>query len=501
MKNGRIILKATLTNASPIGIGSGSDEHSDRDIVTTLYPIDANCRILPPEKISEATFLKELPYLPATSFMGKIDTFFVNKDDSFATLWGRTNGTETNASFIDCSDILLTEMPEYARNNSCNLTEIRDGIRIDSSKGTVAKGAKFDYELLGPDAKFGLTMIFRVETAMSFNKTTRKEEEIILSDYGTALGIASAITQIVHNGFDLGAKSTVGYGKMKGETQLFELDFEKNNDFRNWISNDLEHNPTKAITTKYFQANNDHFEIDATFQIKNSLIIRSYSKDPNAPDSTHLKSGGNNILSGSSIKGAMRGRAERILNTIQNNAEITKTVLASLFGDVEKQPDGITVKKDGYTVPSRVFVDEIPIVDVKEEIQTRIQIDRFTGGTVDGALIEEVPLFPVKDMDHIKNFRIRIKDAQPLDKGLMLLLLKDLWTADLPIGGEKAIGRGVLKGINAKLTDGTITYHLLDDFKDPTKVKVLQGYVDTLHSEGIETYYKERVHEFKTREK
>ena len=32
-----------------------------------------------------------------------------------------------------------------------------------------------------------------------------------------------------------------------------------------------------------------------------------------------------------------------------------------------------------------------------------------------------------------------------------MLLLKDLWTSDLPVGGESSIGRGRLKGINADL--------------------------------------------------
>ncbi len=33
----------------------------------------------------------------------------------------------------------------------------------------------------------------------------------------------------------------------------------------------------------------------------------------------------------------------------------------------------------------------------------------------------------------------------------MLLLLKDLWTGDLPIGGESSVGRGRLKGLSATL--------------------------------------------------
>ena len=32
-----------------------------------------------------------------------------------------------------------------------------------------------------------------------------------------------------------------------------------------------------------------------------------------------------------------------------------------------------------------------------------------------------------------------------------MLLLKDLWTSDLPVGGESSIGRGRLKGIQADL--------------------------------------------------
>jgi len=35
--------------------------------------------------------------------------------------------------------------------------------------------------------------------------------------------------------------------------------------------------------------------------------------------------------------------------------------------------------------------------------------------------------------------------------GLLLLLLKDLWTGDLPLGGESSVGRGRLKGKTASL--------------------------------------------------
>lgn len=475
METGRIILKAQLTNLSPVGIGSGRDDRSDRDVVTTKYAVDANGLVLPPERFGEKDKEIELPFIPATSFMGAIQRHFAFKE--VEKYWGES---EKNASFIDCSDILITHLPSHIKKGIFP-TEVRDGIRLDSAKGTVAKGAKFDYELLTPGAKFNLVMIFRIEPVKQDNETTK-------SNYNHAYTIASDIARIIEKGFDLGSKSTVGYGKMKGETNLYLLDFGIEVQFNNWIKNDLFKNPVNKISNSFLLSDKVSFEINATFKIKNSLIIRSYSKDPKAPDSTHLKSGGKNILSGSSIKGALRGRAERILNTIKQDEKLTKTILSNLFGDVEKEADGVRVKPNGHKIPSRVFVDEIPIEEetVKEEIQTRIQIDRFTGGTVDGALIEEVPLFPKKGEEQIKNFRIRVKEPQPMDKGLMLLLLKDLWTSDLPIGGEKSIGRGVLEGIEAELKDGNKTYKLLDDFNDPLKVNELQGYVDSL--KGIDNY-------------
>ena len=481
MQEGRIILKATLTNISPIGIGSGRDLHSDRDVVLTQYPMQTENKIQTEWPEKAFLFMKELPYIPATSFMGKVSNL-LKKDGKIETYWGKS---EENASFIDCSDLLITKLPEYTNVNGSNLTEIRDGIRLNSDKGTVAEGAKFDYEVLGPGADFSLTMIFRVE-----------------DNYDFAFNVASSVSKIINDGLDLGAKSTIGFGRLRGKTQLFVLDFSNPIQFKQWIDGDFTKNKIEPVATTLLTDQGEVFEITASFQIKNSLIIRSYSVDPSTPDSAHLKSGGKNILSGSAIKGTLRGRAERILNTIQSNKTITDTVLASLFGDVEKETDNKQkVKPHGYTVPSRVFVDEIPVEEISEEIQTRIQIDRFTGGTVDGALIEEVPLFPVKDKVNIKNFCIRVASAQPEDKGLMLLLLKDLWTADLPIGGEKAIGRGVLKGISAEVTDGTALFTFPGVFSDADKIKHLQKYVDALNTSINFKFHQDRVERFKNKKK
>jgi hypothetical protein len=46
------------------------------------------------------------------------------------------------------------------------------------------------------------------------------------------------------------------------------------------------------------------------------------------------------------------------------------------------------------------------------------------------------------------------KPEEPIEPeiGLLLLTLKDLWTGDLPLGGESSVGRGRLRGLRAELS-------------------------------------------------
>jgi CRISPR/Cas system CSM-associated protein Csm3 (group 7 of RAMP superfamily) len=192
------------------------------------------------------------------------------------------------------------------------------------------------------------------------------------------------------------------------------------------------------LTLTPLNLNHKTFTISADFVIKNSLIVRSYNFDPNEPDIEHIKSNGKPVLPGTSIKGAIRARAERIVKTLGKSESIIK----DLFGDVDE--------KSKEAKKGKITVEETIIDGYPEEVQTRIKIDRFTGGAIEGALLETKPLFSQKNGKTI-NLKITIRDYKDYEAGLMLLVLKDLWTGDLPIGGEKAIGRGVLEGRHAEI--------------------------------------------------
>ncbi len=72
---------------------------------------------------------------------------------------------------------------------------------------------------------------------------------------------------------------------------------------------------------------------------------------------------------------------------------------------------------------------------------SRIRLDRFTQGVVKGALFDEEPDYYGK-----ARTRFELWEPKPGETGLLLLLLKDLLSGDLYVGGAAAVGRGAVKG-------------------------------------------------------
>lgn len=103
---------------------------------------------------------------------------------------------------------------------------------------------------------------------------------------------------------------------------------------------------------------------------------------------------------------------------------------------------------------SRLWIDEAIIRNPLDLVHSRIKIDRFTGGAFPSALFSEQPVFGKLSGETIVKISLKLEDANNGDVGLLLLLLKDLWTGDLPIGGESSVGRGRLRGKLAIMSFG-----------------------------------------------
>lgn len=153
--------------------------------------------------------------------------------------------------------------------------------------------------------------------------------------------------------------------------------------------------------------------------------------------------------------------------------------ITKLFGtEVDNQ-------RAGSIQASRVQVDETLIEGTPPDwVQARVSIDRFTGGALDGALFTEKPIFGVNGV--VVTLNLRLINPEPGEIGLLLLALKDLWTGDLPIGGERSIGRGRLQGIKADLTtpDSKWTIEGRNRLQITGKGKILETYVNEFVSKG-----------------
>ena len=120
-------------------------------------------------------------------------------------------------------------------------------------------------------------------------------------------------------------------------------------------------------------------------------------------------------------------------------------------------PEGKVMKEKRKVVLLRKHIE-----NAGKETQFRTKVDRFTGGVIKTGLFDSTPIWSGENNAHV-TINIKIDDCKDWEAGLMLLLLKDLWASDLPLGGEKNIGRGLLKGETVKICFNGNDYIINED--------------------------------------
>ncbi len=448
---GKLILQAKISNTSPMLIASGKGDVIDFEVIKDY---SGN------------------PIIPAAGFAGMLLNSFNDLDKTKKSqlvienqnyFWGcNTLGNESQSHII--IDDLKIE-------GTCKIVE-RDGVSIDRESNLGGDGRKFDYELIEPGATFKLNAEITLRNDFDTN---------------TFLQFLYFIAQKGRNGeYQQGAFKSSGFGILNwSDIKIFTFDF-KANEGAKWFEYLKSKGETKGLTNIY----NDNecalelnkreiLTIQGKFALKNSLIIRSdgdqTDADIKAPDKTHLKNeAGVALLTGKSLKGAIRHRAYKILNTIgHSNSE---GFIDDLFGFVNEK------SKKAELSRMKSFETEVKHAD-QMQIQPRIKIDRFTGGTIEHALMQSQPLWHKNETVLLK---FEIKNCKEEEAALMLLVMKDLFNEDLPIGGEKAIGRGLLTG--SELTVSGSISGMSFDLKfdksgiiDKTKINIANDLVSKLN--------------------
>ena len=416
----RIVVTGTLVLETPTHLGNG-DFDGPLDMPLLLDPLEGKA------------------LLTGTSIAGALRNYLQeqNPQDQSSSLAEQLFGKATEAESIQSPLIVDDALGNTLKPD----TELRDGVAIDPKTRIAEDRKKFDFELLAAGTEF----------LLSFELLVLKGKESILRE-----ALVLALQGLENGEISLGKRKRRGFGRCRvSRWAVCRYDMTNPQGLVAWLESDqTARQEGESIAALLNTSVSDRQQppecrLNGTFVIDGSLLIRSSFGEPNAPDFVHLHSKRNGkaipILSGTSLAGALRARTRRIAMTLWQDEKAVNTFTNKLFGFRQE-------KKEDKTPPtaSRLWVEETGIENSLELVQSRVKIDRFTGGSYPGALFNEQSVFGQKDT----RVQIQLRAIEPTeaDVGLLLLLLKDLWTGDLPLGGESSVGRGRLKGEAATLT-------------------------------------------------
>lgn len=427
-------VEGSLSLETPLLIGAGKEKDNTTDI-----------HVLRDKKGQ--------PFIPGTSLAGVLRHLADNWDKTATQLlfgYSDDRRGEGVQSAICIDDIPL---------ENAYIT-VRDGVSIDEYTGVAKDKAKYDYEVVERGARGTFTMTWQLRQKVVDDLPKWK---VFLDDL---------VKQLAY-GIRIGAMTAKGFGYVRLEKAKIHLyDFSQYDDVKAWLSR-------KAPKTVYDvkaeeRLGNQSFVIEADFALKTSLLVRS--RDVSAADSEQnidvvpMMSGNDYLIPGPSVKGVLRHQAAHILRVLGKSPDL----LDGLMG---------YSRDDGKKQKSRFLVDEVYISPghVAAVKQTRNAIDRFTGSTMDSKLFAEKPLWQKDKTRSVVTIRVAIEDCQDWEAGLALFLLKDLWTGQVALGGDKSVGRGYLTGHHADIRfqkDGVRQHWVLEE----------NGNVTSGDSAVLETY-------------
>ena len=433
----KIVLTGTLQLNSPLIIGSGTETESRTN--------EADLHILKNKQ--------EKPFIPGTSLAGVLRDWLAGNnpaatDKLFGFVTQNDAGMNDIQSAVAVSDVVLDNA----------MIVVRDGVSIDGYTGTGIKGAKYDYEAVERGATGNFSMVV----------TIRAYQEKNIPELNTLI---EQMADRLYTGIRVGALTAKGFGLVTVPDIVVDYyNFRDKNSVTSWL---LKQSSKKQYFGKLAEEETGNaFVVDGDFELLTSLLLRDQNVNEKSGDTklnaVPMKSKEDYLIPGTSLKGVLRHQAEKIL---------------SVLG----KPESLLYNLMGYSVEdesrkSRFIVNEAYFKNgVIEKDQTRNRIDRFTGGTIESALFTNRALYQEKPSVPVVHLHFEIKDCADWEAGLALFMLKDLWTGNIALGGEKSIGRGLLKGVSASISYKGERYTVTGNGSvTPEQRNKLEGYAEAL---------------------
>lgn len=336
--------------------------------------------------------------------------------------------------------------------------EVRDGVRIARRSRTASERGLYNAEFW----KAGTVFPLRFELVLC---DPQPGEEARTPELQRALALGlTCLQEAARSGrITLGMRKRRGFGAVRADNWRFKrFDLTSAKGLLEWLWD----KPTQGVGFEELQETllsgaklpprkGRTFRVTGEFAIDGSLLIRSGSVlDDLDVDMVHLHScrpgeaGPEEVpvLSGTSLCGALRTRAWAIAECLGGSA-FADQIGGNLFGPEMGLDAGRKSGRASRIEISEAEIDGTPTPD-EQLVQSRVSIDRFTGGALETALFNEQPVFG-NGNGVVAKLQFTLREPDDATIGLFLHTLKDLAVGDLPVGGEAAVGRGLLQATGA----------------------------------------------------
>ncbi len=410
-------------------------------------------------------------YIPASTLRGSL------RDRCPATtvdrIFGNAHGSGGTAGKVRIYDARHRSTPPDADDlyrNSQSQTRLYDGVSIDPITHTAGDHLLFCHEVVPTGTQFDFVV-----------EADRVKEE----DLRTLLELLCGWNGAMHSA--IGKGRSKGWGKLQwGESTTIEMLTDEA--VKSWVNGADIESPqwtSETIKTSHVTGSNA-----VTFRIRPTapLLVNDHSRvseEKGEPKLEFMRTrDGQAIIPGSSLRGAVRAQAHRVLASIAHQhfgseasdaAMAVKRGIDELFGEERFR--------------SPVWISDTIANKTTQHPQFFNAVDRFTGGVADSALYNVV----AAECDYLSG-ECAVADTpdkllkDDWWKGLLLLLVRDFMEGDFVVGWGKGRGYGAGR-LSILLPDGdeckAFTHLLayLQDYDPRMWINLLHAKVKHLLSE------------------
>lgn len=283
----------------------------------------------------------------------------------------------------------------------------RPRLRIDPISATGDDGGKFDTAHIGAGSALRFTLVWRGETEQKRELDT----------------VEKLLSAINAGDICLGAQKSNGFGRLSLTVRRRQFDLKNAADRGAWLADEWDGeifalpNPSDSGRVKFTVTGRT-----GSILVKAASVVVDKDEMNHKTYTPNLSERGQAVLPGSSIKGAVRARAEYIAKALGLDKSVTKRY----FGrEAEGEDNGL---------PGLVRFEDGVLSGHKRKI-SRIRIDRFTGGVQRQGLFTEEPISSAVTLTITA-------PEEPILCALLVYALRDLGLGLFHLGSGWAIGRG-----------------------------------------------------------